>query len=80
MGDIADYLIDQIMLDEEDKEPEEIPFVRILRETSKAYRIRFDENFPLPKDEWIPKSQVTIDEDEEIVLMPEWLAIEKGLI
>lgn len=30
--------------------------------------------------EWVPASQVEIDEESKIVEMPEWLAIDKGLI
>jgi len=29
---------------------------------------------------WIPKSQGTIDEDENTIEIPEWLAYEKGLV
>lgn len=29
---------------------------------------------------WLPKSQVEFDEDAGTVTMPEWLAIERGLV
>lgn len=29
---------------------------------------------------WLPKSQVEIDREDGTVAMPEWLAIERGLI
>ena len=29
---------------------------------------------------WLPRSQIEIYEEEGIVVMPEWLALEKGLI
>jgi hypothetical protein len=32
------------------------------------------------KDYWLPFSQVEVDRTANVVSMPEWLAIEKGLI
>lgn len=32
------------------------------------------------KDVWLPFSQIEIDEEQQSVTMPEWLAFEKGLI
>lgn len=29
---------------------------------------------------WLPKSQIEVDADAETVTMPEWLAVEKGLV
>lgn len=93
-GDIADQVLGALVEDPDTRwgepmsyskvqEPEHIPYTRILRETEKAYLIRLEErdetNF-FPREEWFPKSQVTIDEDEEEVLVPQWLAIEKGLV
>ena len=49
------------------------------RETKHAYFIVFEEGF----DEvscFLPKSQVEIDRNREVVTMPEWLAIEKDLV
>lgn len=42
-------------------------------ETEKAYLIETDKG-----EAWLPKSQVEVDEDE--IQLPEWLALEKGLI
>ena len=49
------------------------------RETKHAYFVVFEEGF----DEvscFLPKSQVEIDRNREVVTMPEWLANEKELI
>ena len=32
------------------------------------------------KDVWLPRSQVEVYPDDEIVVVPEWLAIEKELV
>jgi len=53
----------------------EIYFDEITHETDEAYLFRVDED----EEVWLPKSQVEITESD-IVEMPEWLAIEKGLI
>lgn len=29
---------------------------------------------------WLPKSRCSIDEDAKVVVVPEWLAVEKGLV
>ncbi len=52
-----------------------IRFRAIVHETEKAVRILFD--FDGGHEEWLPFSQVEIDGN--VVEMPEWLAIEKGL-
>ena len=44
-------------------------------ETDLAYRI-FDGIVTV----WVPKSEVEYDEDAGVFTMPEWLAIDKGLI
>jgi hypothetical protein len=51
-------------------------------ETAAAYLVTDDED---GKDVWLPKSQVEIEEGAELqsvssFLIPEWLAIEKGLV
>lgn len=49
------------------------------KETEHAHFIVFEQGF----DEvsmFLPKSQIEIDGDREIVTMPEWLATEKELI
>lgn len=52
--------------------------------------VKYDKlNFTTPKaicveidgeEHWLPKSQVTLKEDTNEVNMPEWLAIDKGLV
>jgi len=47
----------------------------IERETAKAYLVDvgFEENI------WLPKSQIEIDTARNTILVPKWLAKEKGL-
>ena len=48
-------------------------------ETEEAWLIDFGENDPT----WLPKSQCEIEEENDgtvTVTLPEWLAIEKGLV
>ena len=45
-------------------------------ETEKAYHFSADGNETV----WLPKSQCGWDEHTETMTMPEWLAIDKGLI
>lgn len=47
----------------------------VMMETDKAWRVDFGELAPV----WLPKSQVEFDGDKTFS-MPEWLAMEKGLI
>jgi hypothetical protein len=44
-------------------------------ETEKAYLL-----FDGSKKVWVPKSHVDYDPAERVFTMPEWLALEKGLI
>lgn len=44
-------------------------------ETEKAYRF-----FDGSRTEWISKSQCEWDEEESVMTMPLWLAIEKGFV
>ena len=44
-------------------------------ETENAYRF-----FDGATIAWLPKSQVEWDQDAKTMTMPEWLALEKGLI
>lgn len=44
-------------------------------ETEKAFRFYDGKEIV-----WIPKSQCEWDEESKIMTMPEWLALEKGLI
>lgn len=45
-------------------------------ETKAAYGINIGEEQLV----WVPKSQCEYDEDDETLQIPEWLAIEKGLV
>lgn len=59
-----------------DDEPVDIKDVRLIRETAKAYLIEVEQ-----VEVWIPKSQVEdFDQEEGWLVIPRWLAIEKGLI
>lgn len=49
------------------------------KETKHAHFIVFEEGFD-EKSCFVPKSQVSIDENNEVVTMPEWLAKDKDLI
>jgi hypothetical protein len=60
---------------------EEIPYIRIVKETGLAWLVLFNDDNPIcPQQEWLPKSQCEIDEDEETISIPEWLCLEKDLI
>ena len=55
--------------------------VHVLHETEMAWRVTLDD----PKDGlWVPKSQCEIEPSDEgtaaMLTLPEWLAIEKGLV
>ena len=47
----------------------------IVRETEAAYLLSFGDD-----EIWLPKSQVRVYEKNNKVFVPEWLAIEKGLL
>jgi hypothetical protein len=53
----------------------DISFDEIQAETEKAWRIIIDD-----EGYWLPKSQVEMYEDDLVVVVPEWLAIEKNLV
>lgn len=59
-----------------DPKPVEICFAELVRETDKAWMFKTDDGDAV----WLPKSQCELDEDELLVQVPEWLAIEKGLV
>lgn len=48
----------------------------LVHETAGAYLIKSGDD----KEIWIPKSQAEYDEDDGTFAIPEWLAIEKGLV
>ena len=54
--------------------------VHVLVETAAAYRVDFGGEEPV----WVPKSQCEFDtgaqEDKGTLTLPEWLALEKGMI
>lgn len=54
-------------------EHEPMKFEKILKETSKAYNIKFE----VGVEEWIPKSQVLLEND--VLYMPKWMIEEKAL-
>ncbi len=58
-------------------EQEELTFdyEEIVVETNKAVLIKIDD-----EEIWFPSSQVKIDQQDQTVYIPEWLATEKGLI
>lgn len=56
----------------------EITIDKVLTETNKAVLVKIDED-----ELWLPKSQIELDENSNgvsIAQMPEWLAINKGLV
>lgn len=57
----------------------EEPYIKILKETDLAWLLLLDDSdFLNPVKEWFPKSQCELD--DEFISVPEWLAIEKGLV
>ncbi len=52
-----------------------VSFEEVKHVTDKAYLFIID-----AEDIWLPKSQVSIDEDDGVVYVPRWLAEEKELI
>ena len=54
-------------------EHEPLKFEKVLKETPKAYYIKFE----VGVEEWIPKSQVLLEED--ILYMPRWMIEDKAL-
>lgn len=55
---------------------ETIYFERLVHQTTDAWLIETDSG----DEVWLPKSQCELDEDDNTVEVPEWLAIEKGLV
>lgn len=57
----------------------------LVAETEKAFGIRQDETDTTSELIWLPKSQVDSEENPQLneitwFLVPEWLAVEKGLV
>jgi len=60
---------------------EEISFEQILVDGDLAWLLLLDGSDPWnQKKEWFPKSKCEIDEANYTIQVPEWLALEKGLI
>lgn len=57
------------------KEPVEIEDGVVIHETDDAYKFVSGENTV-----WLPKSRCTWNPDNRTMTVPEWLAIEKGLV
>lgn len=58
----------------------ELAFLTILRETPKAWHVRFVLKKDLTNDEaWLPKSQCDLEEGVDRVWVPRWLVTEKEL-
>lgn len=49
--------------------------VHFIHSTEKAWLLEYD-----GKEFWVPKSQVEYDREEEVLSIPEWLAIENELV
>lgn len=61
----------------------EIDIVGVMSETSMAWKVKLgepDNPFDKTPSEWLPKSQCDMADDKKSVSVPEWLAIEKGLV
>jgi hypothetical protein len=81
MGDGADYDLDRMYDHDEVKEVITFSFEKLIRETELAWRLLLDSSdFLNPQKEWFPKSRCSLDEDDNTIAVPEWLAIEKDLL
>jgi len=52
-----------------------VEYIRIVTQTHLAWLLETTEG-----NIWFPKSECTIDEDNQVLELPEWLAYEKGVI
>ena len=59
---------------DDDEETVELPYRELLDQTDDAWHLRFEGD-----DVWLPKSQVELDEDFDVVTMPKWLARDRCL-
>ena len=57
-------------------EKHQFPYESIEAESEKGAKVRFSDE----KVEWLPKSQIEIHDNIEMVEMPAWLAEDKGLM
>ena len=53
----------------------EIPFDRILQESDLAWLLDLGDD-----EVWFPKSQCELDEDNKFIEVPEYIAVDKGLV
>jgi len=83
MGDIADWHAEMFCEFDDPwapNEPFELSYVRVERETEKAWLILLEETPPTHRlARWFPKSQCDIHEDSKIIIAPYWLVKEKRL-
>lgn len=54
----------------------DVYFDEVITQTDLAWRILTDDD----EQVWLPKSECELDEDDCLAQVPEWLAIEKGLV
>jgi len=67
-------------MDFEDDEKIEVDYIRVVKETKKAWLFLLDDSDPFdPNQVWIPKSQAEIISDE-VFELAEWLVVEKDLV
>jgi hypothetical protein len=67
------------MYKEDDNDYVSITFHKVIKETDAAILIELSDNPFSPIREWIPKSQILGDWDENVIEIPRWLAEKKGL-
>jgi hypothetical protein len=81
MGDIADWYADRLGDDAfEADEPYHITYIRLERETEKAWLLILEEEHPTYKLQcWFPKSQCEISVSSKVISVPYWLVKEKDL-
>lgn len=53
----------------------DIDFDELVHDTDMAWLISIDS-----EKVWLPKSECELDEHDQVAQVPEWLAIEKGLV
>lgn len=53
----------------------EVDFDEVVHESDSAWKVKIGD-----KEVWLPKSQCDLDEYNDVVTMPEWLAKKEGLI
>lgn len=59
----------------------EVEFDRVVRETESAYLCAIGEGFdPGDREFWLPKKYTDMGADQTFAMIPEWLALEKGLV